>query len=202
MNRTVRTFLAAAAVGAMFATTPATAERRVELTPMQLQALQSKEFEAGKETLFGAVMTVLQDLGYQVESADLQTGFINAASLTENRTNFFEALGGGRSQGQTRMTAFVQQLPNGRSRVRLNFLFSRMSSSAYGQSARNDRPVLDAAVYNNAWERIDEALFVVNSINATESAPSSTATLAPTEPQSSATPSVEPGTTASESPQG
>lgn len=136
------------------------------MTPMELQAIQSKEFETSKENLFGAVMTVTQDLGYQVQSADLQTGFITAISATEQKTNFIEALGGGRSTAVTKMTAFIQTMPNKMARVRLNFLVSKTVSSAYGQTNQNDKPILDVTVYRNAWDKIDEALFVTGALEA------------------------------------
>ena len=155
---------------------PAEAKKRPQLTPMELQAIQSREFETDKDSLFNAVMTVVQDLGYQVESADIQTGFITAYSATENKTNFFEALGGMQSSGQTKMTAFIQKLPNGRAKVRLNFLNTRTSSSAYGRNSQQDKPILDATVYQVAWDKIDEALFVIDAME--KSAPEPQATTA------------------------
>lgn len=144
---------------------PAFAKKKAPvLTPMELQAIQSKEFETSKDNLFNAVMTVIQDLGYQVQSADLQTGFITATSATEQKTNFFEALGGSSSTANTKMTAFVQSMPNSMARVRLNFLVSKTTSTAYGQTNQNDKPVLDAIVYRNAWDKIDEALFVMGAL--------------------------------------
>lgn len=143
---------------------PAFAEKKKALTPMELQAIQSREFETSKEIAFGAVMTVIQDLGYTVQSADINSGFITAASPTENKTNFFEALGGAASSGNTVMTVFLLHMPNKMTRIRLNFVNSKNTSTAYGQGSRQDKPILDAAVYNNAWERIDEALFVMGAL--------------------------------------
>jgi hypothetical protein len=34
------------------------------------------------------------------------------------------------------------------------------TSSGYGRSNRNDKPILDAAVYQNAFERLENAIFV------------------------------------------
>jgi hypothetical protein len=160
-----RKILVAISAMALLSGGAAEAKKKPTMTPMELQAIQSKEFEATKDNLFSAVMTVTQDLGYQVESADLQTGFITAASATENKTGFFEAFAGMSSSGNTRMTAYIQQMPNKMSKVRLNFLNSKNSSTAYGRSSSQDKPVLDPAVYNNAWEKIDEAIFVLNALN-------------------------------------
>ena len=165
-----RKLLVAISAMALLSSGAAEAKKKPTMTPMELQAIQSKEFEVTKDNLFSAVMTVTQDLGYQVESADLQTGFITAASATENKTGFFEAISGMSSSGNTRMTAYIQQMPNKMSKVRLNFLNSKNSSSAYGRNSSQDKPILDPAVYNNAWEKIDEAIFVLNALTDVEPA--------------------------------
>ncbi len=166
------------ALSLFLATSPAMAAKDRKLTPMELQAVQSREFEVSKEVSFGAVMTVIQDLGYTVESADVISGFITAASPTESKTNFLEAIGGGASSGNTVMTVFLMQMPNGMTRIRLNFVNSKSSSSAYGRGSRLDKPILDPAVYSNAWERIDEALFVMGALTDT----STTKSVAPAKP--------------------
>jgi len=189
MTRFMKFFLLiCATAGFAIAPSPAAAKKKPELTPMELQALQSKEFETSKQKLFEAVMTVVQDLGYQVQSADLNTGFITAVSLTEQKTSFFEALGGASSTANTKMTAYVQSLPNGMARIRINFLFARMTSSAYGQANLNEKPILDPAVYRNAWDKIDEALFVMGALESNESKS------APAPAQSQAAPTLVPAT--------
>lgn len=167
------------ALAVVFAAVPATAKKKPELTPLELQALQSREFETGKENLFNAVMTVVQDLGYQVQSADMQTGFITAISAAEQKTNFLEALGGGRSTAVTKMTAFVQNMPNGMSRVRLNFMFSKTSSTLYGQANQQDKPILDPLTYRAAWEKIDEALFVSGALESSKKDEANSITASP-----------------------
>ena len=140
--------------------TPASAKKKLQLTPLEMQAIQSKEFETSKDILFASVMSVLQDAGYQIDNADLQTGFISATSASTGKTNFWEAMGGASASGNTRATAFVERLTGKAARVRLNFLNTRMTSFGYGQQSRNDRPVLDPQIYRNAWEKIDEAIFI------------------------------------------
>jgi hypothetical protein len=158
-------------IGLSIVAQPALAQRKQPtLTPMELQALQSREFEADRKSLFASVMSVLQDLGYTIDSADLGTGFITASSPTTNKTNFFEAFGGVLATGNSRVTAFVEEMASGLARVRLNFVNTRHSSSSYGQQHKQDRPVLDPKTYQAAWEKIDEALFVRSAL-----APSSAA---------------------------
>ncbi len=183
-------WLIAAAVVASVSTPALAAKKPPPLTPMELQAIQAKEFEASKEALFGSVMSVFQDLGYTVDSADIQTGFITAQSANKDKTNFGEALLGVASSGNTKATAFVEMMPNSRSRVRLNFINTKTMSSSYGQSSREDRPILDAKPYLAAWDKIDEALFVRGFL--TRPAPAGTTA---TPVASSQSPAMPPGAT-------
>jgi hypothetical protein len=130
------------------------------MTPMALQSIQQHEFEADKATLFSSVMNVFQDLGYTISAADINTGFITAESATVAKTNFWEAMGGINAMGSTKATAFVESLPNHKSRVRLNFVSTKQQSFGYGRNNRIDRPITDPKAYQIAFERIDEALFV------------------------------------------
>lgn len=145
---------------------PVLAKKQPQLTPMELQALQSHEYETTKETLFASVVSVFQDLGYQLENADMPSGFITASSATKNKTSFWDAMSYQRASGNTRATAFVESMPNGLARVRLNFLNSKTSSGFYGQGSKNDKPILDPLTYKVAWDKIDEAIFVRNAMTA------------------------------------
>jgi len=159
---------------------PAIAKKKPELTPMELQALQSHEYETSKEVLFASVVSVFQDLGYQLENADMPSGFITAASATRNKTSFMDVLAKQTSSGNTRATAFVESMPSGMARVRLNFLNSKSSSSMWGHQDKEDKPILDPQTYKIAWDKIDEAIFVRN------------ATAAPARPGTPATATATP----------
>ena len=138
------------------------------LTPLEIQSLQTREFEHDKAIVFASTMSVFQDLGYMVNSADLDTGLITTQSpATSERATFPARLtilpelmvwSDVTSVVQTRATAFIEQIGN-RSRVRLNFVVTRQDSSAHGQISRQDMPVLDAAIYQNAFEQIEKAIF-------------------------------------------
>ncbi len=129
------------------------------LTPLQIQSLQTREYGRDKAIVFASVMSVFQDLGYIVNSADLDTGLITTESPATSNNNMLTVLAGVTSVEQTRATAFIEQI-GGRSRVRLNFVASRRDSGIYGQTDRQDTTILDAAVYQNAFERIENAIFV------------------------------------------
>jgi len=149
-----------------------------QLTPLQLQALQSKEFSASKEDVFSALMNVFQDLGYQLQTADLQTGFITATSQTVNKTSLLQAFANVSSSGNTKVTATVTRQPNNTTRIRLNFLNTTNSSTNYGQNFQHDQQILDAKVYTSVWDKVDEALFMGNAEKATTPASQSSSSSA------------------------
>jgi len=142
------------------ATLPAIPPKAASRTPLQLQSFEAREFETTKIAAFGSVLTVFQDLGYIVASADRETGFITAASAAGNKTSFWESLGGIATSGQTKATAFIEDMRPGFVSVRLNFVNARRRSFAYGQTNDVDSPVLDPKAYEAAFERIGDAIFV------------------------------------------
>lgn len=129
-------------------------------TSLQIQAFQTKEFETAKTTAFGSVISVFQDLGYIVQSADKETGFITAASPSSNKTGFWEAVGGVSSSGQTKATAFVEEVRPNYVLVRLNFVDTKRLSSTYGQTRDQDTAILDPKAYQIAFDKIENAIFV------------------------------------------
>lgn len=129
-----------------------------EMTPMEIQSIQTRTFETPKEVAFPSVVSVFQDLGYSIQTADIASGLISAESASEN-TPWLTVLTGQSQVNQTRATAFVEEIRDDTS-VRLNFVETEETSSAYGRTDRNDRPIHDAELYQNAFERIENAIFI------------------------------------------
>lgn len=127
---------------------------------LEIQAFQQKEFEAAKGVAFGSVVSVFQDLGYIVQSADKDTGFITANSPMTNKTGFWDAMGGVAQGGNTRATAFIEEIRPGFTTVRLNFVNSQKASTAYGQSHEADKPIMDPKPYQVAFNKIEDAIFI------------------------------------------
>lgn len=115
-----------------------------QLTPLEIQSLQTREYKAPKEHVFASVMTVFQNLGYNIVSADQTTGFISAKSLLQSHTQFT-------------VTAFVETIGSV-TRVRLSFV-----KKVHVEEYKNENQVLDATLYQNAFERIDSEIFVRSS---------------------------------------
>lgn len=130
-----------------------------ELTPLEIQAIQSRDYEESERIVFPSVMSVFQDLGYTIKTADRDTGFITAEGATEagSRWMLFEGLS--KTAARSLATAFIERV-KGFTRVRINLVIKNTESSYYGQTTEEDTPVLDAKIYQNAFERIENAIFV------------------------------------------
>lgn len=156
MKKTITTLMLASA--SLVAVGCATAPKEPAMTPMEIQSMQSRSYEENKSVVFPSVISVFQDLGYTVEQADLETGFISALSATKGSGIMTSLLLGASTTSQTGATAYIEQIGD-ESRVRLNFVVKKGSSSKYGNS-RNDTPILEPEPYQSAFEKIETAVFV------------------------------------------
>lgn len=133
------------------------------LTPLEIQSLQTREYAQGKDIVFDSVVSVFQDLGYIVKSANKDTGFITAESPAKGHVSFsFSKLQDVTSVSQVSATAFIEEIGK-MTRVRLNFVASYKKSFSRGQTNRHDTPILNANIYENAFDRIGNAIFVRSS---------------------------------------
>lgn len=147
----------------LFLTACATDGPAPQKTSLEIQAFQSKQFEADKKTAFNSTMSVFQDLGYVVNSASLETGFISAESPIKGADGmkaFLENISNMRSEGKTAVTAFVEEIGGKTTRVRLNFVQRDKMLREYGQQANREKPILDPKVYESAFNKIGDAIFI------------------------------------------
>lgn len=129
-----------------------------QMTPLEIQSMQTRSFTASYNNTFASTMSVFQDLGYTVTNADKDTGLISAQSATDNNVAF-QIFTGSTLNTQTAATAFIERL-KGKSVVRLNFVQKSKTSSGWGQTDARDTPILDVTIYQNAFERIENAIFL------------------------------------------
>lgn len=144
------------------------------LTPLEIQSLQTREFPQGKDVVFSSVVSVFQDLGYLIKSADKDTGFISADGASQDTyavgTSPFAVLTEESAIGifggftpvdplspteQTSATAFIEQIGEN-THVRINLVVRRR----FPDGRASDEPILNAKIYQNAFERIENAIFV------------------------------------------
>lgn len=151
-------FLKFSFIGLIFLFVGCATTKAPTLTPLEIQSLQTREYEEGVDVVFPSVISVFQDLGYTINGADKNTGLITAES-TAKSDKALKFWVGVTSVSQTSATAFVERV-GVITRVRLNFVNRKKESSAWGRSDREDTAILDAEIYKNAFERIENAIFV------------------------------------------
>lgn len=171
-----------------FTTTPATAKKRPEMSSLELQQIQTKDYEASKGMVFGSVMTVLQDSGYRIQSADKDTGLITGLGSTSSKMTWKPFVGFGRGKKTPVVSAFIEEFVPGYTKVRMNFVMGKVNSSGYGKS-EDEEPILDPLVYRDAFEKIDQALFyrltLIDKSSSNKKASSTESLSAPSEPEPS-----------------
>ena len=132
-----------------------------KLTPVEIQALQTREFETTKDLAFRSVVGVFQDTGYTIDTASLETGLITASGPSHTE---FQPFGGGNVVKIVRATATVEGMPNGKVNVRINLVKQSESSSVYGQRGANSAPILDAQEYENLFSRVQQGIFMRSAV--------------------------------------
>jgi hypothetical protein len=163
----------------------AAAKDKKQVTGLELQQIQSRDFEVPKGTAFSAVMSVLQDEGYRIGSADKDTGLITGTASTETKTTWMPFVGFGKKKRTPVVSAYIEDRSATMSRIRLNFVMGRYNASQYGAS-EGERPITDPIVYKDAFEKIEQAIFVRQAMDAVPAAPKMAST--------SAAPESAPGT--------
>lgn len=164
LNQRGRRVIAGLMIGsALFVSGCAMNDASQNKTSLEIQSYQSKQFDVDKKTAFNSAMSVFQDLGYIVNSANLDTGFITAESPTKGAKGgeaLLSFLAGMQVEGKTAVTAFVEELSPKSSKIRLNFVDRRKSSSDYGRQTNRDDPIQDPKIYQSAFDKISDAIFI------------------------------------------
>lgn len=125
-------------------------------TSLELQAFQSREFETDYKVAFSSVISVFQDLGYIIEEGSADTGLISAKSTTKEGMRIFV----GKVMAHRDASAFVEAMPSGMIRIRLNFVDAEETSSGYGMKGGKSVAVENPALYQETFEKIQKAIFV------------------------------------------
>lgn len=156
MNRGLIIVCAALAAAAPLAV----AAKDKQPSGLELQQLQTKEYENPYDTVFPAVVTVLQDAGYRISGADKQSGLITGTASTKSHMNWMPFIGFGRSKKTPVVSAFVEPRGAKMSRVRLSFVMAKTKNMAYGMQTSDEEPITDAVVYQEAFEKLGKEIFV------------------------------------------
>lgn len=141
-------------------------DKKPEMTPLQIQSMQSRDVEGSYKTVFASVISVLQDAGYRIENADRDTGLVTGVGSSKGKLTYNIFLGFGKSKKSPIVSAFVEEISPAATRVRINFVMAQLKSNGYGSQPQDEEPILDAAVYQDAFEKINQAVFIRNSMAA------------------------------------
>lgn len=129
-------------------------------TPLELQAIQAKEFDASKKQVFSSVLTVFQDNGYMINSAGMDTGLIVAKSPAIQEGSVFS----GFTYREQRATAHIDEISTGRTKVRINFVtFERFTFGLTKQE--HEIPIEDPQIYQDTFKKIQQAVFMKKNVN-------------------------------------
>lgn len=156
----MRRILIPLAAGAMVMTGSVQAKKAPQPTGLELQQLQSHDFEGDKDLVFASVMSVLQDSGYRIQAADKDTGLITGIASTKSKMTWAPFVGFGKSKKSPIVSAFIENRAPGIASVRLSFVMAKVRSNLYGSAPQDEEPIYDASVYKDAFEKIDQALFI------------------------------------------
>lgn len=156
-------WVASLALGFSVLATPVMAKEKA-ITGLELQQIQSHDFEAKKDLVFGAVMSVLQDAGYRIQAADKDTGLITGIGSSKGKLTYNLFGGFGKSKKTPIASVYLEELGTAMTRVRINFVMGKIKSTIYSSSPQDEEPITDAATYQDAFEKISQAVFLRQSM--------------------------------------
>lgn len=144
---------------------PVSAKKQPELTGLELQQIQSRDFDVSKDITFPAVMSVLQDAGYRINSADKDTGLITGQGSTASKMTYNWFWGIGNKKRSPVVSAYIEPRGPNMSRIRLSFVMAVTKGGIYGTRSADEEPIVDPAAYTDAFEKISQAVFIRQSID-------------------------------------
>jgi hypothetical protein len=127
-------------------------------TSLELQSIQKREFDTSYKIAFASTLSVFQDKGYIIATADSATGFITASSPKNNKHDWFWT--GSNKMDSIKATVFIETMPSKKTAIRLNFVNHQEVSSAYGSKGGNSVPIEKPEFYQGIFEKIQKAIFV------------------------------------------
>jgi hypothetical protein len=118
-----------------------------------LSAVQSQEFNARYKIAFVSTLSAFKNKGYSIESANTDTGVINAIKHRRSAMLF-----SGRMIEYTKVTAFVEKIHFDRLFIRLNLASHQENSRTYGSKDVNSVHIENPKLYQEMFESIEDAI--------------------------------------------
>ncbi|MDR2629057.1 MAG: hypothetical protein LBC30_03660 [Puniceicoccales bacterium] len=131
-------------------------------TSVEIQSIQTREFNVPYKIAFASVVDVFQDLGFVIQSSDFATGLIIAKGNVINKNiGVLEAASGIHSKIVWNVgTAHLEEPSDGKVSIRVSFVANVKVTLAYGMSDESSRAILDGEFYAKFFEKIDKSIFV------------------------------------------
>jgi hypothetical protein len=120
------------------------------LQPSELRIMQTRSLPIAKSAVFAAVIAVLMDEGFRIESANLDTGLIIAEASGHDKVRF-DFRGMVVARETKRAQVWIEKHLDGSS-VRASF---GTRSSAAGARGTVEVPILDASDYESFFARLE-----------------------------------------------
>lgn len=131
-------------------------EEDAKVSNLELQQMQTREFDATVEQAFSAVISTFQSYGYLIQSADKSTGMVLAKTNSQADIDNFK---GFVKTQYDKATAFIEQISQNRVRIRVSIV-KYVTASSMGYSGEKEAPRTNAKVYQDIFAKIQESLFL------------------------------------------
>ncbi|MDR1528509.1 MAG: hypothetical protein LBS22_02915 [Puniceicoccales bacterium] len=131
-------------------------------TSVEIQSIQTREFDIPYKIAFASVVDVFQDLGFVIQSSDFTTGLIIAkGSVISKDVGFLEAMSGVHSKVVWNVgTAHLEELSDGKVSIRISFVTNAKVTLEYGASDESNKAIHDGEFYARFFDKIDKSIFV------------------------------------------
>ncbi|MDR2603122.1 MAG: hypothetical protein LBC11_00985 [Puniceicoccales bacterium] len=131
-------------------------------TSVEIQSMQTREFDISYKIAFASVVDVFQDLGFVIQSSDFTTGLIIAKGNVINKNpGVLAAVGGACSKAVWDVgTAHLEELGDEKVSIRISFVTNTKVMFEYGASNESCKAIQDGTFYAKFFEKIDKSIFV------------------------------------------
>ena len=127
-----------------------------QLTPAEMKAISTKQFEANYDVVFKSTISLLQSEGFLVDDTDRETGLINASKRIEKKS-----FGYSENASTSKIGFYIDPVNDDLTEVKLTIYegsFSKTAAwaSSYGQQQTKNKEsiVQDATIYQTWFNNL------------------------------------------------
>lgn len=128
-----------------------------QISDVELQALQTREYDATEDQLFSSVIGAFQSYGFVVQSADRSTGLVIAKTTSEAEINSFSGI---TRTEFNKATAFIERVAEKRVSIRVSIVKHVSATGAYGAHGEKEAMRTLPNIYQGIFSKIEKSLFL------------------------------------------